>query len=68
MSTREGVFKKGNMTDEQDIDFDFEDDDEEDDGSPDYYECLCCNYSCGERSAWGGQCPKCGTHMEEGYF
>lgn len=33
-----------------------------------YWECLCCNYSCVRRPAWGGQCPKCGTHMEEGYL
>lgn len=48
---------------------DFEwDDDGEDDGNPDYWECCSCNYTCGERPAWGGQCPKCGSHMEEGYF
>lgn len=51
---------------EDDYDDYFEDDDN--DGEPDYWECLCCNYSCIKRPAFGGQCPKCSARMEEGYF
>jgi hypothetical protein len=43
-------------------------DDEYNDGTPDYYYCPCCGHTCAERPAFGGQCPKCITHMEEGYF
>ncbi len=43
-------------------------DDEDNDGTPDYYYCPSCGHSSAERPAWGGQCPKCITHMEEGYF
>lgn len=48
-------------------DFEYVDDEDEDTG-PDYYYCNCCGYSCVNRPAWGGQCPRCGPVMEEGYF
>lgn len=46
----------------------YESDDSEIKDKPDYYECFCCGYDCVERPAFGGNCPKCGAHMEEGYF
>lgn len=55
----------------EDEDYDYENyilDDEDEDTGPDYYVCFCCSYSCLKRPAWGGQCPRCGTHMEEEYF
>lgn len=50
----------------EDPEIDFDDQDES--LEPDYYECLCCGYSCAKRPTFGGQCPKCTAHMEEGYF
>lgn len=50
---------------EEDPEFEIDDDE---DGTPDYYVCFCCNHSCANRPSWGGQCPKCGAIMQEGYF
>lgn len=40
----------------------------EDDDDDDMVTCWCC-YSCGKveakRPTWGGQCPRCGSIMEE---
>ncbi len=43
-------------------------DDEEDDNEPDYWECLSCGHSSVKRPSFGGQCPRCMHHMEEGHF
>lgn len=52
------------MKEDDEPEWDFNDDpDNEDDDT--YYICYCCNYSCVERPAWGGQCPKCGAIMNE---
>lgn len=41
---------------------------DDEDTDPDYWYCNGCGYSQTRRPTWGGQCPKCMAHMEEGIF
>jgi rubrerythrin len=56
------------MNSPEDFEEEIEDDESEDNQGPDYWYCNVCGYSCVERPAWGGQCPRCGPVMEEGYY
>lgn len=56
-----------NMDDSPQDDMDYEDY-QDDTGEPDYWYCFSCEYSCAQRPAWGGQCPRCTAIMEPEYW